>query len=86
MAATKYFLYSSKQLKFRKDIELKMGKKFRVGHVIVNGVRKPFTELSSQPTSRFADANCLNILPVKAVMLEVMLVLPKAQIFLLYLM
>lgn len=56
MAATKYFLYSSEQLKFRKNIELKMGKKFRVGHVIVDGVRKPFTELASQPISRFSDA------------------------------
>ena len=33
-----------------------MGKKFRVGHVIVNGVKKPFTELYSTPISRFADA------------------------------
>lgn len=54
--AIKYFLYSSEQLKFRKDVEAKMGKKFRVGHVIVNGVRKPFTELSSTPKSRYPDA------------------------------
>lgn len=54
--ATKYFLYSSEQLKLRKSVEEKMGKKFRVGHVIVNGVKKPFTELSSTPISRFADA------------------------------
>lgn len=54
--ATKYFLYSSEQLKFRKAVEEKMGKKFRVGHVIVNGAKKPFTELSSSPISRFADA------------------------------
>ena len=56
MAQTKYFLYSSEQLKFRKDIESKMGKRFKIGHVIVNGVRKPFTELSSSPKSRFTDA------------------------------
>ena len=54
--AIKYFIYSSEQLNFRKGIELKMGKNFRVGHVIVNGVRKPFTELSSSPNSRFPDA------------------------------
>ena len=53
--ATRYFIYSSEQLKFRKSVEEKMGKKFRVGHVIVNGVKKPFTELSATPTSRYAD-------------------------------
>ena len=56
MAQTKYFLYSYEQLKFRKELEQKMGKKFRVGHVIVNGNRKPFTELSSTSKSRFSDA------------------------------
>ena len=54
--AYKYFLYSSEQLKFRKSMEQKMGKKFRVGHVIVNGVRKPFTEISSTPSSRYTDS------------------------------
>lgn len=54
--AIKYFLYSETQLKMRKEVEARMGKKFTVGHVIVNGVRKPFTELSSSPNSRFSDA------------------------------
>jgi hypothetical protein len=52
----KYFLYSSEQLKMRKEAELRMGRKFKVGHVIVNGVRKPFTELSSTGKSRYSDA------------------------------
>ena len=56
MAITKYFIYSSEQLNLRKQVESKMGKKFRVGHVIVNGARKPFTELSSTPNSRYSDA------------------------------
>ena len=56
MAVTKYFIYSYEQLQMRKQIENKMGKKFRVGHVVVDGVRKPFTELSSNSKSRFADA------------------------------
>lgn len=56
MAATKYFIYSSEQLKFRKSIEEKLGKRFNVGHVIVDGVKKPFTELSSTSASRFSDA------------------------------
>lgn len=54
--AIKYFMYSSEQLKIRKQVELKMGKKFKVGHVIVNGVKKPFTELSNTGKSRYADA------------------------------
>lgn len=56
MAMTKYFLYSYEQLQMRKEVELKMGKKFKVGYVVVGGIRKPFTELSSFPKSRFADA------------------------------
>ena len=56
MAATKYFLYSSEQLKLRKDVETRMGRKFKPGTVIVNGSRKLFTELSPNPTSRFSDA------------------------------
>lgn len=56
MAATKYFIYSSEQLKLRKSIEEKLGKRFTVGHVIADGVKKPFTELSSTSTSRFSDA------------------------------
>ena len=56
MSQTKYFLYSSEQLKLRKSLELRMGKKFKVGYVIVNGVKKPFTELSLNPKSRFSDA------------------------------
>ena len=54
--AIKYFYYSSEQLKFRRQMEGKMGRKFSVGHVIVNGVRKPFTEITSVPKSRYADA------------------------------
>lgn len=52
----KYFIYSSQQLKLRKEAEQRMGKKFKAGHVIVNGVRKPFTELSSTGKSRYSDA------------------------------
>lgn len=59
MAMTKYFIYSYQQLLMRKEVEQKMGKKFRVGQVVVNGVRKPFTELSSTPNSRFADAKII---------------------------
>ena len=56
MAVTKYFIYSAEQLKLRREIEAKMGKKFVIGQVIVSGARKPFTELSSNPKSRFSDA------------------------------
>lgn len=54
--AIKYFLYSETQLKMRKEVEARMGKKFVVGHVIVNGIRRPFTELASSPNSRYSDA------------------------------
>ena len=54
--AKKYFIYSPTQLRFRRQIEEKMGKRFYPGYVIVNGVRKAFTELSSSKESRYADA------------------------------
>lgn len=54
--AVKYFLYSETQLKMRKEVEARMGKKFIVGQVIINGIRKPFTELSSTSSSRYSDA------------------------------
>lgn len=56
MAQNKYFIFSHEQLRFRDKVESKMGKRFKPGHVIVNGVRKPFTELSTSPKSRFSDA------------------------------
>ena len=54
--AYKYFFYSTEQLKFRQEIENKMGKRFNVGYVIVNGARKPITEISLSPASRYSDA------------------------------
>lgn len=56
MGAIKYFFYSNEQLAMRRKVESGMGKKFKVGHVVVDGVRKPFTELSSNDKSRYADA------------------------------
>ena len=52
----KYFIYSSEQFKFRKEMESVGGKKFKAGTVIINGDRKLFTELSNTPASRFSDA------------------------------
>ena len=52
----KYFLYSSEQMNILKSINSQMGKRFLVGHVIVNGTKVPFTELSSTPKSRYTDA------------------------------
>lgn len=55
--AMKYFLFSSSQLEFRREIENKMGRKFNPGYVIIDGVRHEFTEMSSIPESkRFSDA------------------------------
>lgn len=55
--AMKYFLFSSEQLKYRREIEAKLGRKFNPGYVIVNGVKHDFTELSSVPESkRYSDS------------------------------
>lgn len=45
----KYFMYSAAQLKFRKETEARLGKKFIVGQVLTGGVKKPFTEMCSSP-------------------------------------
>lgn len=56
MGKNKYFLFSRQQMEFRKDIEYKQGRKFKPGIVIVNGVRKVFTEMSDYKQSRYSDA------------------------------
>lgn len=56
--AVRYFLYSREQLNFRRAIEDKMGNVYTPGSVVVGGVKKPFTEISTTPTSkRYSDAN-----------------------------
>lgn len=54
--AYKYFIYSSQQADFLANVEKTMGKTFRVGTVYTKGTRKSFTELSSTPNSKYADA------------------------------
>lgn len=56
MSQIKYFLFSREQMEFRKSMEAKQGKKFKVGTVIVNGVRKHYTEMSDSGVSNYSDA------------------------------
>lgn len=56
MSQIKYFLFSREQMEFRKSMEARQGKKFKVGTVIVNGVRKHYTEMSDTNKSRYSDA------------------------------
>lgn len=56
MDQIKYFLFSREQMEFMKNMEAVQGKRFRTGTVIVNGIRKQFTELSSSGVSRYSDA------------------------------
>ena len=46
----KYFLYSDEQIKEKNEIYKKVGKVFKAGTVVVNGVRKSFTQLSDNKT------------------------------------
>jgi hypothetical protein len=52
MAEKKYFLFSPQQQAFRKQTELKLGRTFKPGQVIVNGRRKAFTELTTTPPEK----------------------------------
>ena len=56
MGQIKYFLFSREQMEFMKKMEAVRGKRFKTGTVIVNGVRKPYTEMSNSSNSRYTDA------------------------------
>ena len=51
-----YFIYSEQQEKMRKEVESKIGRVFNCGTVVVNGMRKPFTEISTKEVTRYPDA------------------------------
>ena len=58
--AYKYFLYSQDQIKEKDDVLKASGKKFVPGTVVVNGVKKQFTQLSNTPTMpRFIDTKVI---------------------------
>lgn len=57
--AYKYFLYSTQQLNFKKDREKTLGRKFKMGYVLVNGVKKNITEINTTGISRFPDAKII---------------------------
>lgn len=51
-----YFIYSEEQFKEKNQILNRTGKTFEPGTVVVNGVRKKFTQLSTKPSiPRFID-------------------------------
>ena len=54
--ADKYFFYSRQQMTFKKELNAKIGKRFRVGWVIVNGTKLNVTEINTTGKSRFPDA------------------------------
>lgn len=47
----KYFMFSTSQLKIRRDIETSMGKKYVPPTVIVGGVPKQYTEIVDDPVN-----------------------------------
>lgn len=52
-----YFMFSSSQLKLRREVEQKLGKQYRPGTVIVQGVPKQFTEIIDDPKkSAYSDS------------------------------
>ena len=52
----RYFIFSQKQYQERSDAESKLGKRYIPGKVMVHGVYRDFTEISTSPSnSRYAD-------------------------------
>lgn len=52
-----YFMFSSSQLKLRKEVEQQLGKEYRPGTVIVQGKPKQFTEIVDNPKkSSYSDS------------------------------
>ena len=53
----KYFIFSVEQLRLMKETDLKIGKIFTPGKVLVNGSYSNYTEILDDPKkSRFSDA------------------------------
>jgi hypothetical protein len=52
----RYFLYSREQMKIKKSVQEKLGKRFKLGTVIVKGLPKEYTEISTDPKNvKFSD-------------------------------
>ena len=52
-----YFLYSSEQMKIRKEADKKIGKDYKPGLVLVNGKYKQYTEIVNNPNNAtYSDA------------------------------
>lgn len=50
-----YFLYSKEQQDLRYNTELKMGRYYYPGEVIVNGKKRKYTQISNTTNIRFKD-------------------------------
>lgn len=48
---TKYFMFSSEQMKVRKEADKKIGKTYKPGQVLVNGHYRQYTEIVSDPAN-----------------------------------
>lgn len=56
----RYFIFSQKQYNERLEAERKLGKTYIPGKVMVHGVYRDFTEISTTPSnSRYADGNLI---------------------------
>lgn len=54
--AFRYFLYSRAQHSLREETDLKLGKTFKPGEVLVNGNWKQYTQISPSPSNQFSDS------------------------------
>ena len=56
----RYFLYSREQMKIKKAVEERLGKTFKLGTVIVKGIAKEYTEITTDPVNiKFSDAEVI---------------------------
>lgn len=53
--ADSYFLFSKQQLNIRQQTAAKSGRRFNSGSVVVQGVMRPYTEISDKPESMYSD-------------------------------
>lgn len=53
----KFFIFSLTQYKMRKEVEARLGREYKPGEVLVNGVYKQYTEIVNDPNeARHPDA------------------------------
>ncbi|MGL5750096.1 MAG: hypothetical protein ACRCXT_06185 [Paraclostridium sp.] len=60
MQNIKYVIFSAEQMRMRMDVESKLGRSYKPGLVLVNGIYKQYTDIIDNPSNtRYPDAEVI---------------------------